>query len=107
MRASHADNACGACWRAAQEAEAPKLVMGKMQLEGEVVKLKKPLAIMTLVKPEDGSTEYHAVGVVRQKLVFKTRPVPIIVKAAAPSGSSLVGTKRVRSEEAAEAQAVV
>ena len=52
--------------------------MGKMMLEGEVVKLKKPLAIMSLVKEDDGAkTEYHAAGVVRQKLVFKTRPVPV------------------------------
>ena len=89
--------------RCVQEAEAPKLVMGKMQIEGELVKLKKPLAIMTLVKPEDGSTEYHAAGVVRQKIVFKTRPVPIIVKAAAPAGSSLCGTKRTRADPEPEA----
>ena len=49
------------------------------------------------------STEYHATGVVRQKIVFKTRPVPVIVKAAAPAGSSLCGTKRTRAEPEPEA----
>ena len=58
--------------------------MGRMQLEGELVKLKKPLAIMSLNKQDDGATEYHAAGVVREKLVFKTRPVPVN-KAAAPA----------------------
>ena len=54
----------------------PKLRIGKMQLEGKEVTLKKPLAIMTLVKPEDGSPEYHAAGIVRRKYVFTARPVP-------------------------------
>ena len=80
-----------------QEGEPPKLVMGRMQMEGELVKLKKPLAIMSLVKPEDGSTEYHAAGVVRSKVVFKTRPVPVITKSSSAAGSSLVGTKRTRA----------
>ena len=73
--------------------------MGRMQLEGELVKLKKPLAIMSLVKSEDGTTEYHAAGVVREKLVFKTRPVPVTKKVAAEPAPSLVGTKRTRAEE--------
>ena len=76
--------------------------MGKMQLEGEVVKLKKPMAIMTLVKPEDGTTEYHAAGIVRQKIVFKTRPVPVIAK---PTGPSLCGGKRARADPAPAAVA--
>ena len=66
----------------AQPGEPPKLVMGKTELEGELVKLKKPLAIMSLVKPEGGHSEYHAAGIVRQKYVFKTRPVPVNVKLA-------------------------
>ena len=51
--------------------------MGKNQLEGEEVTLKKPIAVMTLQKPEEGKREYHAVGIVRQKLIFKSRPVPV------------------------------
>lgn len=85
-----------------QEGDKPALVMGKMQLEGELVKLKKPLAIMSMVKPQDGSTEYHVAGVVRSKVVFKTRPVPVLAKvaaAAAAASSSVCGTKRVRPIE--------
>ena len=78
--------------------------MGKMQLEGEVVKLKKPLAIMSLIKLEEGATEYHTAGVVRQKVVFKTRPVPVVVaKAAPPAAASMCGNKRMRADEAAVA----
>lgn len=84
----------------AQGDEAPRLVMGKMQLEGELVKLKKPLAIMSLVKPEEGAAEYHIAGVVRQKFVFKARPVPVITK---PTGPSVCGAKRARAEPVATA----
>ena len=74
----------------------PKLVMGKMQLEGQQVKLKKPLAIMTLVNPEDGTKEYHTAGVVRHKLVFRTRPVPAS-RPPLPEPSTTCGSKRARS----------
>ena len=85
-----------------QEGKAPLLVMGKQQLEGEFVKLKKPLAIMSLVKPkdpEDGPNEYHAAGVVRQKLVFKTRPIPVPRERPPPEQPALVGSKRARADE--------
>ena len=87
-----------------QNGGAPKLVMGKTQLEGTCVKLKKPLAIMTLDKT-DSSTEYRAVGVVRQKIVFKTRPVPISQPVAKPTGPSLCGGKRARADDPAKAPA--
>ena len=83
-----------------QEGKAPLLVMGKQQLEGEFVKLKKPLAIMSLIKPkdpEDGPNEYHAAGVVRQKLVFRTRPVPAS-RPPLPEPSTLCGSKRARPD---------
>ena len=72
----------------------PKLQLGKMQLEGKEVKLKKPLAIMSLVKREDGTSEYHAAGVVRQKVVFKTRPVPVSRPQAAVPATDV---KRMRT----------
>ena len=62
------------------------LRIGKGEMPGERVKLKKPLAIMTKVPVEGGagedegrlpSCEYHTVGVIREKLVFKARPTPI------------------------------
>ena len=79
-----------------------KLVMGKMQLEGQQVALKKPLAIMTLVTPEDSTKkEYHAAGVVRHKLVFRTRPVPAS-RPPLPEPSTTVGSKRARPSDATQ-----
>eukprot|EP00967_Tisochrysis_lutea_P117627 scaffold190376_cov35-Tisochrysis_lutea.AAC.2 len=55
-------------------------------MPGVWVKLKKPLAVLSKVMDGDsqqveliGSApcEYHAIGVIREKLVFKTRPTPI------------------------------
>ena len=78
----------------------PKLIMGKMQLEGSEVKLKKPFAVTNLIpgSEEGGAPEYHVVGVIRQKMVFKTRPVP----ASRPElpqkpQPALCGTKRARA----------
>ncbi|EOD30499.1 hypothetical protein EMIHUDRAFT_59727, partial [Emiliania huxleyi CCMP1516] len=62
------------------------LRIGKGEMPGERVRLKKPLAIMSKVRPDGDvpspggsppACEYHAVGVVREKLVFNTRPTPI------------------------------
>ena len=73
----------------------PKLVMGKTQLEGSEVKFKKPLAVMDLVKLEDGHSEYQLKGVIRSKVVFKARPVP----RADPLEPSTIGYKRTREGE--------
>ena len=78
----------------------PRLTMHKNQLEGEMVELKNPLAIMTLQKPEDGSKEYHAIGIVRQKLVFKARPYPIArPQQCVVSPATSHGNKRARVGE--------
>jgi len=62
------------------------LVVGKQQLKGRIIKLKKPLAVMTL--EEDGK-EYHVQGVVRQKFVFTKRPEPALVpQVASPAARS-------------------
>jgi hypothetical protein len=62
------------------------LRIGKAEMPGERVKLKKPLAVMTRVPDNDGardengrlpSCEYHTSGVIREKLVFRVRPTPI------------------------------
>ena len=73
----------------------PRLVMNKTQLEGEQVTLKRPFAVMQLHKPDDGSREYHTVGVVRQKLVFKSRPAPARPQQASPATTH--GSKRART----------
>lgn len=74
------------------------LIFGKQKIEGGWTKLKKPLAIMAKVEGAEGSAcEYHARGVVRQKLVFKSRPKPIV-------SSSVAMSKRVRLDEPGESQ---
>ena len=75
------------------------LIFGKQKIQGAWTKLKKPLAIMAKVDGAEGSAcEYHARGVVRQKLVFKSRPKPII-------SSSVALSKRVRLDEPEESHA--
>lgn len=77
----------------------PKLIMGKAQLEGEEVKLKKPIAVMALRKVDSGEREYSAVGIVRTKLVFKARPVPVVRPALATDAAPCtVSNKRIRTE---------
>jgi len=74
------------------------LRIGKGEMPGERVTLKKPLAIMTKVPVEGGteeaegrlpSCEYHTVGVIREKLVFKTRPTPITCSMPQAAGKRL------------------
>ena len=48
---------------------------------GEWVQLKKPFAVLNKADSDDG---YATVGVIRHKLVFKSRPTPI-TRAVVPS----------------------
>eukprot|EP00900_Chrysochromulina_parva_P021376 jgi/Chrpa1/3872/Chrysochromulina_OHIO_Genome00014294-RA len=59
------------------DGSAPKLIIGKVSIEGEEFKLKKPLAVMALNKAADGTREYRALGVVRHKVIFRRHPLPI------------------------------
>jgi hypothetical protein len=101
LPSSLVDNACLLSGVSMSQGGKPRLVMGKMQLEGQEVKLKKPLAIMSLVAREDGTSEYHTAGVVRSKAVFKTRPVPVSRPPLpkTPPGPGSVGSKRTRAQE--------
>ena len=63
--------------RSQADGSAPKLIIGKVSIEGEEFKLKKPLAVMSLNKAADGTREYRALGVVRHKVIFRRRPLPI------------------------------
>ena len=81
----------------------PLLVVGTQAFEGQWVSLKKPLAVMSKQPgaPDATGCEYHAKGVVRSKLVFKTRPTPRARPAIAqPSAEpATTGAKRVRLSE--------
>lgn len=76
--------------------------MGKVALEGEDVKLKKPIAVMALDKSESGEREYCAVGIVREKMVFKSRPVPVCRPQMIPSTSSSANKRKRISDSGPE-----
>jgi hypothetical protein len=54
------------------------MLIGRQKCEGKAVSVKKPLVILQKVKSEsDGSIHYRVVGVIRDKLHFASRPVPL------------------------------
>mmetsp|Transcript_1336 Transcript_1336/g.3994 ORF Transcript_1336/g.3994 Transcript_1336/m.3994 type:complete len:120 (+) Transcript_1336:311-670(+) len=65
-----------------------RLTFGQHQLEGKLVTLKSPLAILDApIGSKSGADPLHTVvserkiiGLVQQKYVFKTRPKPLITK---------------------------
>ncbi|VDO68948.1 unnamed protein product [Schistosoma curassoni] len=60
-----------------QENGDPVLLIGHHVLFGKVVALEKPM-LVTKRNTTSGSLQYDIVSVIRRKLLFKTRPKPII-----------------------------
>jgi len=67
--------------------EKPTLKIAHHLLEGKLVKLQKPLAVLLR---NDGAdpVSFDMVAIVNQKLVFSKRPVPIVGASAVPLFSS-------------------
>ncbi|CAH8559888.1 unnamed protein product [Schistosoma turkestanicum] len=59
----------------------PILLIGHHVLFGKVVALEKPM-LVTRKSTISGSMQYDVVSVIRRKLLFKTRPKPIISSAS-------------------------
>ena len=70
--------------------ETLQLTVGYHRLEGKLVALKKPLAILR--RPEEGASAYEVVGVVRAKYHFKNRPRALISAPEAAKRSKAGGT---------------
>ena len=57
------------------------LTVGYHEVEGKLAALKKPLVVLRRVDEADGAAgpaSYEAVGVIRKKFNFKTRPKALI-----------------------------
>ena len=78
--------------------ETLQLTVGYHRLEGKLVLLKKPLAVLRRQEGcEEGEAAYEVVGVVRSKWSFKTRPLALITPVEGGSGKRAKAEAKVGS----------
>ncbi|CAJ2641869.1 chromosome transmission fidelity protein 8 homolog [Trifolium pratense] len=93
----------GTLCRPSNQEQVYTLTIGYHELQGSKVSLKKPLVVLKKVKLTCGEVELQVVGIVRHKILFKTRPKAIISK---PQITSKEKQKSIMLGSAASNQAV-
>lgn len=75
-----------------------RLQIGKQVLEGSMLQLKKPQAVLSK-RREEPQTHYEVVGVIRRKVSFTARPTPLIERLNVTEAEN-AASKRARTVDA-------
>ena len=67
-------------------------MVGNQKLDGQVVKVPKPLVICRKVLQTDNTPRIEVIGVVKKKFLFKTRPQPVVTQPLPPPASASAST---------------
>ncbi|KAL9642879.1 hypothetical protein ABK040_010575 [Willaertia magna] len=76
------------------------LIIDRQKCEGKKQSIKKPLLLCKkVINPETNQVEYIAVGLVKEKILFRTRPTPL---SPSPSASKTKSLEITENDSAAK-----